>query len=205
MHTMDDADKDVDWVTVDLRRPTDEVVKLLEQTLQQRQIDTIHGVVHLAGVIFSDRFESTTTAEWGDTFAVNLNAARAVLKVAAPSLASGASVVLVSSVDARMVAQRGLAAAYGASKAGLEGLARHLAVEWGNRGVRVNAVAPGALASGTGPQNAAVAHAVARRAALGRLGRPEEVAEVIRFLLSERASYVSGAVVAVDGGLGLPY
>lgn len=193
------------WACVDFRQPWERWRGTVEAALRDRGVQAIHGLVHMAGTVFSDHLEATTPNEWDHTLAVNLSAAFGLAQVLSPLLADGASVVWVSSVDARMAAAAGPAAAYGASKAGLIGLAKHLAVEWGNRGIRVNVVMPGALVTGSGPTDGEVSAAVARATALGRLGEPHEVATVIRFLLGPDASYITGAVVAVDGGMNLRY
>jgi 3-oxoacyl-[acyl-carrier protein] reductase len=99
----------------------------------------------------------------------------------------------------------GPASAYGAAKAGLWGLTRQWAGEWGTRGVRVNLVVCGALSEGSGPANESVAQQIAARVALGRLGTPQEVAQVIAFLLSSASSYITGTAIRVDGGLGIRY
>jgi NAD(P)-dependent dehydrogenase (short-subunit alcohol dehydrogenase family) len=94
--------------------------------------------------------------------------------------------------------------AYSAGKAGVLGMTRAMASEWARAGIRVNAVAPGyvrtALVAELERQGAIDAAAIRRRTPLGRMAEPAEIAEVIAFLASDRASYVTGALIPVDGG-----
>jgi 3-oxoacyl-[acyl-carrier protein] reductase len=93
---------------------------------------------------------------------------------------------------------------YSASKAGLIGLTKSLAKEIGSRGVRVNCIAPGYIATDLTdvlPENAR--EALLASTPLGRLGEPEDIARCVRFLVSDASSFVTGAVLAVDGGLGM--
>ena len=101
--------------------------------------------------------------------------------------------------------------AYCSAKAGVIGMTRALATEWARQGIRVNAVSPGyvktALVDKLAHQGAIDAKAIARRTPLGRMAEPEEIAQSISFLLSPRASYITGATLPVDGGwtaLGAP-
>lgn len=150
--------------------------------------------------------ERTTAAQWAGALDAVLGTAYQVLHAALPRLGRGAAVVAVSSVNATLAAP-GLPA-YAAAKGGLEALVRQLALEYGPRGVRVNAVAPGLIGGGGLPEAAAGAAAAgaAEEAAgypLGRTGTAEDVAAAVVFLASAEAAFVTGVTLPVDGGLGI--
>ncbi len=193
----------VHWISVDFRQPTATWSAPVIAWLRHQK-PSVSAFVHASGVVYSDVVERTTLDEWEATWRVNVASAFKLGQVLSPYLADGASVVLVGSVDAWYASQDGPAAAYGASKAALLGLVRHWASEWGPRGIRVNGVAPGALTSGNGP-SAQFAENITGRIALQRLGQPGEVADVIQFLLSPQAAYITGAWIPVDGGLNIRY
>ncbi|WP_170981651.1 SDR family NAD(P)-dependent oxidoreductase [Nocardioides dongxiaopingii] len=134
---------------------------------------------------------------------VNLLGTLNVVRASSTHLLLGGrgAIVSVTSIAGR-VGVLGLAS-YGASKAGIEGMTRALAVEFGPRGVRVNAVAPG-YTGGTamvGEVPRATLDALVARTPLGRTATPEEVAEAVLFLVSERSAFVTGQTLVVDGGL----
>jgi acetoacetyl-CoA reductase/3-oxoacyl-[acyl-carrier protein] reductase len=158
-------------------------------------------VVHAAGVTRDARLWKLTDEDWETVLATNLDSAFYLLKSAVPLMrqTGSGSIVLVSSING----QRGKVglAAYSASKAGLDALARTAARELGGFGIRVNAVAPGWIDT---PMTARVPDEIRRRAVeesvLGRLGEPDEVADAVWFLASRLGRYVTGQVLRVDGG-----
>ena len=134
-------------------------------------------------------------------FAINLRAPFLLLQSLAPVLVEGAGVVFVSSLTARRVT--GPVAAYGAMKAATESLVRRAAAELGPRWIRVNAVAPGTTATGDiapwakTDEGRDITTAIQ---ALKRVAQPEDIADAISLLLSDKARWITGAVVPVDGG-----
>jgi 3alpha(or 20beta)-hydroxysteroid dehydrogenase len=161
----------------------------------------LHGLVNNAGTISRRRIADITLDDWRRVLDVNLTSALLGIKHAAPAMrdAGGGSIVNVSSTA-------GLTAhedpAYTASKWGLRGLTKTAAVELAPDGIRVNSIHPGQITgtsffSGSSPERVEAAR---RAVPLGRPGTPEESAELVLFLLSDAAAYVSGAEIAIDGG-----
>jgi NAD(P)-dependent dehydrogenase (short-subunit alcohol dehydrogenase family) len=189
----DVAPDGVRTVPGDAAEPSDLAAALDEAAGPEGRLD---GLVCAAGLPPSGPWDDPD--HWASVMRVDLSAAWHAARLAWPALkAARGSVVLVGSI---VGAAEGSARspAYAAAKAGLEGLARSLAVIGAPDGIRVNVVAAGAIDT---PFDIALHPASARPdVPLGRMGSAEEVAEVVRFLLSTGASYVNGAVWRVDGG-----
>jgi 3-oxoacyl-[acyl-carrier protein] reductase len=143
-------------------------------------------------------FVALDAAAWDAGIARNLHTAFNVTREVVPGMVERGwgRVVMVSSVTGPVVSDPG-SAAYSAAKAGMDGLMRAIAIEVAASGVTVNSVQPGWIATGSQLASEAVA---GTHTPIGRSGTPEEVAEVIAFLAGERASYVVGTTVVVDGG-----
>lgn len=164
----------------------------------------IDGLVANAGMNpYFIRAEKLSTVQWDDSLAVNLRGLFfAIQAVGRHMLAAGrGSIVTMSSVTAQRGVLRGLP--YVAAKGGLDAMTRTLAVEWADRGVRVNGVAPGYIETDLTEgmrENDSLRDMVLRKVPAARFGTPDEVAALATFLVSDAAAYMSGQVVTVDGG-----
>ncbi len=161
----------------------------------------LDAVVHCAGITRDGVVWKMPEDAWRDVLRVNLDSAYHVVRGAIPLLRArgGGSIVLISSING----ERGKfgQANYAASKAGLIGFARAVAREAGRFGVRVNVVAPGMIETAmTARLDPAVVDRAVEETALGRLGRPEDVAMAVLYLVSSMSAHVTGQVLRVDGG-----
>jgi len=171
----------------------------------QRELGRVGGVVTAAGIFHGPDLQlahKVTVDDFVHVLRVNLVGTFAVLCHALPSLMEGGgSIVTIASTAA--IRGHGYGSGYTASKGGVEALTRLLAVQYGSHGVRANCVCPGGVDT---PMTAGVfatpeAQERARtRVPLGRYAQPEEIADVVAFLLSDDARYLTGQTVPVEGG-----
>ncbi|MBT6273007.1 MAG: SDR family oxidoreductase [Chromatiales bacterium] len=170
------------------------------------QLGGIDILYNNAGVSGRQKFDEMTDDVWDRVIDVNLNAGYRLTRAAVPALKESAAgrIIFTASVMARMT-DYGLAA-YCASKAGIAGLTRSLALDLGKYGITANYVEPGAILTGmtkAGFEDPHVAQIWAKKAALRRLGEPLDLAKAVLFLASDDAAFVTGHGLTVDGGLTL--
>jgi NAD(P)-dependent dehydrogenase (short-subunit alcohol dehydrogenase family) len=182
---------------VDVTRP-EMVAECFAELAKEVQLDAL---VHCAGVTARTTLLDMDINAYQRVVSTNLTGSFLAMTEAARLLVtqgSGGSIVAVTSINARrpLVSQ----AVYSAAKAAVEVLVRALSLELGPHGIRVNAVAPGAIDTPMNPADR-IGPALREQVPLGRIGCPEDIAAAVLFLLSDQASYVTGATIVVDGGL----
>jgi len=196
---------EIEWLKLDVTGHADVSTAFDGIVEQHGRIDVL---VNNAGIQRHGRLEELPWAEWAAVVDVNLHGVFNCLQAAGRHmLAAGhGAIVNIASVAARGAAGR---APYAATKAAIVGLTATAGAEWAARGVRVNAVAPGYVATGVLQQGVAAGtlnvDTVLARIPAGRLAEPAEIADMVALLVSERASYVHGQTFYVDGGFLVDY
>jgi len=190
---LDDLHGEIAHVYGDLSDPN-VPERLVSETVDK--LGSIDVLVNNAGVVTAKPFFDLTIADFDITFAVDVRASFLLAQAAAKRMTSGGSIVNITSVHEHI--PRPNLSVYAAAKAALGMLTKGLALELGEHNIRVNSVAPGVIAT---PRNEADAHKLDSEVPLGRAGKPEEVANLVSWLCSDEAAYVTGASYIIDGGM----
>lgn len=170
--------------------------------MAEQALDGLHILVNNAGIARDRALWRMDAHEWQDVIDTNLTGAFHMIRAIAPVLRAQQHGKIVNIASVHGIRSEFGLANYSASKAGLIGLTRSAAVELGPSNINVNAVAPGYIRTTrlTDAVSPEVLDHARERSVLGRLGDPQDVADVVVFLCSERARHITGAVVPVDGG-----
>ena len=181
----------------DLRVERDMQCLIDEVVAEFGRIDVL---VNNAGVVLKAYAEDTTADLWDDTMNVNLRAPHLLSQMALPHIPEGGCMIHNTSIHAKQSVQN--FAAYAASKAGLEALAKVQALEWAEYGVRVNCIAPGVVPV---ERTQAILDSVKDQwmphIPQNRYGLPEDIADMTVYLASDKASWITGQSFVVDGGM----
>ena len=174
-------------------------------TEMRTEFDSLDSLINCAGVIIRDESEVLSENDWNTVIDTDLSGVFKCSQAAYSDLvkSAGATIVNVGSIAGSVgIAGR---AGYTAAKAGLEGLTRTLGLEWADRDIRVNAVAPGwtrtEMVAGGIKDGRLSEAALTARIPQQRLAEPSEIAKVVKFLMSGDSSYITGQTIVVDGGI----
>jgi len=196
--------REVEPVVGDLADEHD-IERIVREAVARRE--RLDILVNNAGLGFVGDLVSTSTQQWDETFAVNVRAPFLLCRAVIPHMLEHDGGVIVNVSSAAALSAVGNRAAYIASKGAVLALTRSITVDFGARGIRANAVAPGTVATpwidrmtSAQPDPAAAHSAMEQRQLIGRLAQPREVADAIVYLASDRAAFQHGSTLVVDGG-----
>jgi len=179
-----------------------EAASLVERT--EEELGPIDALVANAGITRDTLIVRMSDEEWAEVLDTNLRGVFNVCRAVARGMLRRRSGTIVTMTSVVGLHGNPGQTNYAASKAGIVGLSKSLAKELGSRGVRVNSIAPGYIATElTSELSEELQQAILQATPLGRIGDPADVAGAVRFLCSEEARFVTGAVLQVDGGLGM--
>lgn len=170
-----------------------------EQTLKlAKELAAVspHALINNAGIWQMDDLDGTNFDVWDKTIEVNLTAPLILSRLIGRRMNLGSSIVNIASTDGLLGAYNGIS--YSASKAALINLTKSLGNTFGPKNIRVNAIAPGWVDTAMVDDN--VVENAQDTNPMGRTGKPQEIANIVEFLISDKASYINGETIVVDGG-----
>lgn len=175
-----------------------QVAKLVQKVGEH--FGTIDILVNNAGIYAGGTIDSPLDVDViAKLFAINVGGVFAATRAAIPFMKSGGRIIIIGSINGeRMITPGG--ADYAASKAALVGYTHGWARDLGTKNITVNLIQPGPIDTDMNPDNTGYAEMIKKSVALGRYGKPEEIASAVAFLASQEASYITGATLTVDGG-----
>ncbi|MEH2285993.1 3-oxoacyl-ACP reductase family protein [Nostoc sp.] len=174
-----------------------EVVAAVEQTVEK--LGGIDILVNNAGVAMMSPIDDFTLADFDRTFAINVRAVFVATQAAVKYMQEGGRIINIGSTNAERVPFAG-ASVYAMSKSALQGLVQGLARDLGPRGITINNVQPGPIATDMNPPEGEFAEMIKKQLALPRYGTVEEVAGMVAYLAGSEAAYITGANLMIDGG-----
>jgi 3-oxoacyl-[acyl-carrier protein] reductase len=175
----------------------EQVARSVDETVAQ--LGGLDVLVNNAGVAYISDVESVTLEQFDRLVAINVKGVFVAIQRALPHLGEGGRIINIGSINAERVPGPGLSI-YAMSKGAVAGLTRGLARELGPRGITVNNVQPGPVATDMNPEEGEFADSLREVMALGRYGHPRDIASVVSYLAGPEAAYVTGANWNVDGG-----
>lgn len=187
----------VQTIKTDVRKSAD-VRRLVDVATDHGSIDIL---VNNAGIVAREPIDNLTPKQWDNVIETNLTGAYNTVRAAKPSLCeAGGVIIMISSLLSHVGYSDRIA--YSASKGGLDAMTRTLAAELGSQGVRVNAVNPGFIRTEMTKTHIEEGDEALYRnkTAIDRLGKPEDVADLVAFLASDHAAFISGETILIDGG-----
>jgi 3-oxoacyl-[acyl-carrier protein] reductase len=175
----------------------DQVARSVDEAVSK--LGGLDVLVNNAGVAYGSEIESFPIEQFDRLVAVNVRAVFVAIQRAVPHLDTGGRIINIGSINADRVPGPGLSV-YAMTKAAVAGLTRGLARDLGPRGITVNNVQPGPVATDMNPEEGEFADSMRQVMALGRYGQPRDIARVVSFLATPESGYITGAHWDVDGG-----